>query len=311
MTKTFTKNFIGGFLIIGLVSCNFLSDNATYDPTQAKAEILEIENTWAQVAVTGDPSVIEQIFGDDFVGVNPEGLQYTKQDFINDTKNNPLGFTSTVLNDVNLRFMGNVAIAQGSETFTQRDGKQGRFVWTDVLVRRDGKWQIIAAEDIVVDMANQTATAPLFQSPDQSTETKREIDNTRNAYVSAWQSGNATRISGLYTADALVLYPDMPAISGTSDINSYFKSFFDDFPKNEFELTSAEIVVTGPWAFDRGTYRWRGFPHNGGKPGEDNGKYLVILQRQADGLWKVARDMDNSDRPATQTTREKNLNQNN
>jgi ketosteroid isomerase-like protein len=30
---------------------------------------------------------------------------------------------------------------------------------------------------------------------------------------------------------------------------------------------------------------------------EDHGKYLVILKRQSDGSWKMARDMDNSDRP--------------
>jgi ketosteroid isomerase-like protein len=73
--------------------------------------------------------------------------------------------------------------------------------------------------------------------------------------------------------------------------------------QEDFDLTSTEVQVVGPWAFDRGAYRWRGIPRAGGEPIEDHGKYLVILQRQPDGSWKVARDMDNSDRPLTQATR--------
>jgi ketosteroid isomerase-like protein len=38
-------------------------------------------------------------------------------------------------------------------------------------------------------------------------------------------------------------------------------------------------------------------PKAGGTPMEDAGKYLVILQRQPDGGWKVTRDIDNSSRP--------------
>ena len=78
---------------------------------------------------------------------------------------------------------------------------------------------------------------------------------------------------------------------------------FAEFTQEDFELISEEIEIVGPWAFDRGTYRWRGVPRPGGDPVSDHGKYLVILQRQPDGSWKVARDMDNSDRPLAQTAR--------
>jgi len=71
-----------------------------------------------------------------------------------------------------------------------------------------------------------------------------------------------------------------------------------------FELVSDEIQVTGEWAFDRGTYQWRGVPRAGGDAIDDRGKYLVILQRQVDGSWKLARAMDNSDRPLAQSTRD-------
>lgn len=132
---------------------------------------------------------------------------------------------------------------------------------------------------------------------------KAAIDTTRNAYASAWRAGSAGDVTNLYADDALVLYPNQPALVGRAAIQMYFKQFFDDFIQNEFELTSAEIQITGSWAFDRGTYTWKGTPKAGGPAVDDRGKFLVILKRQSDGSWKVFRDMDNSDRPLTQTTR--------
>jgi len=132
---------------------------------------------------------------------------------------------------------------------------------------------------------------------------KAAIDTTRNAYASAWRAGNAADVAGLYADDALVLYPNEPPVVGKAAIQTYFDQFFGDFIQDEFELTSAEIEIAGSWAFDRGTYRWKGTPKAGGPAVEDHGKFLVILKRQSDGSWKVARDMDNSDRPLTQATR--------
>ena len=132
---------------------------------------------------------------------------------------------------------------------------------------------------------------------------KAGINKTRDEYVSAWKAANAERLADLYTTDAFVLYPNQPALAGRSAILAYFKSFFAEFAQEDFELMSAEIEVVGPWAFDRGIYRWRAMPRAGGEAIADYGKYLVILQRQPDGSWKVARDMDNSDRPLAQSAR--------
>jgi len=286
---------------LGLAACG-LSDSR-YDEAQAQAEIRDIEHTWAQVAVTGDASVMERIFADDFVGVSPDGVHYTKSQFMEDTKANPLGFTSNELNGMELRFFGNVAIAQGDETFTKKSGEQGRFVWTDVLVRHDGKWKIAAAQDAMVRVGGKSEGAALFTGGDQAAQSSEQIARTRAAYQAAWRAGDAAGIANLYTQDAQVLYPNQPLVSGHDAIQEYFGDLFAEFPGGEIELTSAEVVVLGQWAFDRGAYHWKGTPKTGGAPLEDTGKYLVVLQRQADGTWRVARDADNSDRPAAQVTR--------
>jgi hypothetical protein len=43
-------------------------------------------------------------------------------------------------------------VAQGSESWEKRKGEPhyGGFVWTDTWIRRNGQWQIVAAEDLTV-----------------------------------------------------------------------------------------------------------------------------------------------------------------
>jgi Domain of unknown function (DUF4440) len=62
-------------------------------------------------------------------------------------------FVSNHLDYANVRFFGDTAVVQGSETWTRKDGRKGHFVWVDTWVRRAGQWQIVAAEDDSVPIA--------------------------------------------------------------------------------------------------------------------------------------------------------------
>jgi len=84
-----------------------------------------------------------------FIGDDPKGRLYTKQQMIGDTRNAPKHFVSNRLNDVKVRFYGKTAVAQGSETWEKHSGERGRFVWTDTWLQRNGRWQIVAAEDLI------------------------------------------------------------------------------------------------------------------------------------------------------------------
>ena len=133
--------------ILGLLClCNC---SVRKDQKESESYILNSERQWAESVATGDTSAIERILANDFVGVDPKGRLYSKQEMINDTRNAPKYFVSNRLNDVKVRFYGNTAIAQGSETWEKRSGERGRFDWTDTWLRRNGRWQIVAAEDLI------------------------------------------------------------------------------------------------------------------------------------------------------------------
>jgi ketosteroid isomerase-like protein len=119
------------------------------DHQAAEQYITECERQWAESVATGDTSTIERILADDFVGVDPKGNLYEKTKMFTETREAPKYFVSNHLNEVKIRFYGNTAVAQGNETWERRSGERGRFVWTDTWLKRNGKWQIVAAEDLI------------------------------------------------------------------------------------------------------------------------------------------------------------------
>jgi ketosteroid isomerase-like protein len=119
------------------------------DRVSDRAYIRQAESDWAESVVSNDVSVLERILADDFVGVDIDGSHYSKADAIKDFRTHPSEFASNHLNEVEIRFYGDTAVAQGNESWKKKDGTPGKFVWTDTWIKRAGKWQIVAAEDLV------------------------------------------------------------------------------------------------------------------------------------------------------------------
>jgi ketosteroid isomerase-like protein len=123
--------------------------------TQAGAEkyITDSEAAWAESVATGDASVVRRILAEDFAGVDSDGSVYNKQKAIAEATAGPSGFLSNHLDAVRIRFFGDTAVAQGSETWVrkQKDGTtvRKRFVWVDAWWCRGGLWQIVSAEDLI------------------------------------------------------------------------------------------------------------------------------------------------------------------
>lgn len=117
-------------------------------PAAALAYICDSERAWAESVATGDPAAVKRILAADFIGVSPEGHLYRKAEMVAETAQARKYFASNVIGDVVVRFYGTTAIAQGSETWTRKSGEKGRWVWTDTWLKRNGQWQIVAAEDL-------------------------------------------------------------------------------------------------------------------------------------------------------------------
>lgn len=141
------------FAACGLI-CSLYATRARDSAATADAEryIKESERLWAESVVTGDTSAVERFLADDIVGVDPDGSIYNKAKELEETRQGPEDFVSNHLNDVKVRFYGDTAIVQGSESWVRRTGSplRGRYVWIDTWMKRNGKWQIVASVDVAV-----------------------------------------------------------------------------------------------------------------------------------------------------------------
>ena len=117
--------------------------------------MVDAERQWAEAACTHN-RIVERILADDFQGTSPEGMRYTKSEELAQTTDSSKTSRDCRLIDANVRFFGdNLAMVYGSERAVRRakDGteKPRCLIWTDTWLKRDGKWQIIAAQDMPLD----------------------------------------------------------------------------------------------------------------------------------------------------------------
>lgn len=121
--------------------------------------LIEMERRWSESATPADEiRVVQEIFADDFLGTDTDGKLYTKSEKIEKEKARSASESEVLsprLDDVKVRFFGdNLAVLYGRESSVRKpkDGKQytRRVVWTDTWLKRNGRWQIIAVQDMVV-----------------------------------------------------------------------------------------------------------------------------------------------------------------
>ena len=152
--------------LICLATCVAFLMNAAYaqqshwdtaDDKTAKY-MIDMERKWAEGVCTNN-RVASELLADDFQGTSTGGERYNKTDELRHEKG-PHSARGCALDDAKVRFFSlssgeDVAIIYGSEHAigkdkTHPDAKQCQ-VWTDTWLKRDGKWQIAAAQDNKLD----------------------------------------------------------------------------------------------------------------------------------------------------------------
>ena len=120
------------------------------------------------------------------------------------------------------------------------------------------------------------------------------IDQLRETYRQAVVANDAAAIAALYTADGVEMAPNMTIAQGSAAIEER-----NSIPMavTQFMLHPAETAGTGDLAYERGTFMFTGTPEGMPVPIDDTGKYMVVLRKQADGSWKFAAAIWNSDLP--------------
>jgi len=120
-----------------------------------EATIREIEDKWEASVMRHDPSVAQAYLADDFRGISSQGKVMTKSKLLAEIKKDTDTYSSAKNGKVDVRvFGGQFAVATGvsTEAGKSKEGKEFKrsFRWTDAWVLRDGKWQCVASQAMLV-----------------------------------------------------------------------------------------------------------------------------------------------------------------
>ena len=135
--------------------------------------------------------------------------------------------------------------------------------------------------------------APQTDSRAADTAALREL---HDQLTRAQNAGNASAFEELFASDVLVFPPDGSVIAGRQALIIFNREFFNR-SRTIFDNKSREMVVSGDWGFDRGTYRYTETPRAGGPTVVTEGNYLWLAQREPDGVWRYARIIWNTREP--------------
>jgi len=137
------------------------------------------------------------------------------------------------------------------------------------------------------------------QPPAAPPDTRAADEAAIHAAVKEWsgsaQAKDADKFSSFYAEDGVVMMEDAPDISGKAAIREAIGGMMQD-PNFSLSFAADKVVVarSGDLAYETGTYAMT-LSDAKKQPSTEKGNYVVVWQKQADGAWKVVRDVPVSD----------------
>ncbi len=112
-------------------------------------QILQLFEDGDRALVAADLAELARIFADDYVQYDESGRVFTKQNVIDNLKTGSIRYSSIVSTGRQVRLLGEFAIVHGSEQDELEQAARRssvRYVYTDLVAKRDGRWQIVASQ---------------------------------------------------------------------------------------------------------------------------------------------------------------------
>ena len=113
----------------------------------AERALIQMERDWADAIVKHDAATVSRIVAEDWSETSWDGTSFGKAQALADL---PFGTTESMTMDpIKVRVFGHVAIVTAGDveksTFKGKD-TSGHYVWTDVYLNREGRWQVVATQ---------------------------------------------------------------------------------------------------------------------------------------------------------------------
>ncbi|MGQ0646435.1 MAG: YybH family protein [Gemmatimonadaceae bacterium] len=161
------------------------------------------------------------------------------------------------------------------------------------MIRR--RWLSFLSALLLIACTAPATEQPAAAAPDPA-GARQAIEAANTQLAAALNRGDVPASLSHYTADAVIMQPGMPALRGPAAAQEAFTGMLQAMSLSSVSFRTDEITLAGDYAIEAGSYTMTVTP-KGAAAMADSGKYLTIWQKQADGTWKVVRDINNTDVP--------------
>ena len=141
-----------------LAACSFCAFGQAMKETpkgssSVEQTLIQIERDWTKAELDKDAAALDRILADDWTVIGFDGKTETKAEAIAELKSGSSTLQTVTLGEMKVKVFGNTAVVQGSDieksTYKGKDSS-GKYMWMDVFVNRNGKWQAVASESTKV-----------------------------------------------------------------------------------------------------------------------------------------------------------------
>ena len=129
--------------------------------------------------------------------------------------------------------------------------------------------------------------------PEDPTALRNAIQAREKEWSAAFLARNAAGVASLYTEDGAQVQPSGDWARGRDGITKAMQAQFDTLAVTAREDITEEAFAAGDYAVEIGHYSYQGTSKTGNKPLSSAGRYMVLWQKDADGAWRIYRDIGN------------------
>jgi hypothetical protein len=120
--------------------------------------LMNIEQELTNALLKGDASVFERYFADTFIFTDPGGTLGYKAQMIASMKAGDFKFESSKIDSMKVQVYGNTAVVTYRTTdkgMIKDFDVSGQYRWTDVFVKLNDRWQIVAGQGTPIAQQGQ------------------------------------------------------------------------------------------------------------------------------------------------------------
>ncbi len=143
VTAMKTTSVLFAVLALALSVCGVRADEAA-----DKAELVRVENATVAALVAHDAKALTTLLAADWRIVTADASVMTREALLKDLDAGTLKFESYKISDLDVRLFGDAAVVIGhgdSKMEWKGESIAGREIFTDVFIRRDGKWLCVSS----------------------------------------------------------------------------------------------------------------------------------------------------------------------